>query len=151
MRTSMLIHWPLAVLISLVSLISIQAHPISMGQAYINVERTRVDVELAIMVEDLVLYQELTPGTDQKYSVDSIREAAEKHKAFLVEHFQIRDTDGSLVPGQATSMSLAEVEAVGEAIEPIDIMRYFIRYRLEFTPEAPLPYLTLLQRFGGRV
>lgn len=136
-------------LAALTNAIQLHAHPISMGQAYVNVEKNRVDVEMAIMVEDLVLFQDLKPSEGQRYSVESIREAAIRHKEFLKDYFQIRKEDGSRAPSEVTSMNLAEIEAQPEGIEAIDIMKYFVRYRIEFELEEPLKYMTLLQRFGG--
>ncbi len=77
----------------------LQAHPISLSTAVADIYPDRVEVELRILVEDLVLYQELQANGDQVVSKSDLIRAAGKHRLFLSKYFRVFLQYGSSFQG----------------------------------------------------
>ena len=105
-------------------------------------------VELRIMLEDLVLFHNLKADSKTIFKATDLREAAEKHDAFLLKHFSIRDGDGSLLKGEVERRDLAAIP--DEGVPQAELMKrhaiYLMRYNL---PELKPNFITIMQQFGG--
>lgn len=134
----------LMVLFSLCSLAS--AHPISMTQTDGYATRTELKISIDLFVEDLFLFHNLQPTDDNYLSKKDIAEAAEKHKAFLLERFTIRDAEGALIPGKVVKVDLPVMEEKG--IPMTDLMLHSLVYRLEYAMPPGTEFLTFSQTMG---
>lgn len=126
--------------------LSAYAHPISMTQteAYANRDKLKVSIEL--FVEDLFLFHNLVPTDENFLRPDDLRGAMEKHKAFLLERFTVRDADGNLIPG--TVVKIDEC-AIGEKGIPMtDLMAHSLVYHIEYPMPPGGEFLTLSQSLG---
>jgi len=132
----------------LVLALSAIAHPISISNAVANVREDEVLVELRIMLEDLVLFHNLKADSKTIFKATDLREAAEKHDAFLLKYFSIRDGDGSLLKGEVERRDLAAIP--DEGVPQAELMKrhaiYLMRYKL---PELKPNFITIMQQFGG--
>jgi hypothetical protein len=125
-------------------------HPISMTSAEIDVLKKSISAEIDVMAEDLVLFHSLKSNADQIYAREDFRQAAEKHGAFLVKNFTIRNAEGELVEGRVVGTDLSDVPEDGVA--QTDLMKHQVAYSLEFGPlpgETGEPFLTFTQNLGG--
>lgn len=125
----------------------LQAHPISLSTAVADIYPDRVEVELRILVEDLVLYQELQANGDQVVSKSDLIRAAGEHRLFLSKYFRVFLQDGSSLQGNYSEIDLDEIPEEGVRLD--QVMDFGVYYRLALIlPERP-DYLTFTQQFGG--
>ena len=97
-------RWPAALVLAVFcgSLVGgLLAHPISQSSVAVDVLTNKVVVEMNIMAEDYALYHGVEPGEDHRIPAKDLREAAEKHKEFLLKFFTIRDAKGEKLSGKA--------------------------------------------------
>lgn len=99
------------------------------------------------MAEDYALYHGVEPGEDHRIAAKDLREAAEKHKEFLLKYFTVRDAAGGKLSGRAIEMDASQVPE--EGIFQAELMQYGVIYRFDYPTEEPQPYLTFSQNFGG--
>ncbi len=125
----------------------ILAHPISLSTVVVNIEANRVKAELKILVEDLMLFQELQPNTEQVLSAEVLKTASQKHQQFLLDYFRVRNLDGEALPGQVTSMDTDEIPEEGVNLDAV--MSTSIYYEIGYELASPPEYLTFSQNFGG--
>ena len=123
------------------------AHPISQSSVAVDVLTNKVVVEMNIMAEDYALYHGVEPGEDHRIAAKDLREAAEKHKEFLLKYFTVRDAAGGKLSGRAIEMDASQVPE--EGIFQAELMQYGVIYRFDYPTEEPQPYLTFSQNFGG--
>lgn len=142
----LLARWLLGM--SFLSVPSAGAHPISMSSATADVRTNRVVVEMRILVEDLVLYQDLKPDADHLYTRALLEAAAEKHVNFLKAYFTLRDYEGHLLEGRRTGMDTSAIPDAG--VNAIDLMAFSVNYIFEFDTGRAPEYLTFAQEFGGQ-
>lgn len=126
---------------------NLAAHPISQSSVAVDVLTNKVVVEMNIMAEDYALYHGVEPGEDHRISAKDLREAAEKHKEFLLKFFTIRDAKGEKLPGKSVEMDATQVPE--EGIFQAELMQYGVIYRFDYLTEEPQPFLTFSQNFGG--
>lgn len=122
------------------------AHPISMTQTDGYATRTELKISIDLFVEDLFLFHNLQPTDDNYLSKKDIAEAAEKHKAFLLERFTIRDAQGALIPGKVVKIDLPAMEEKG--IPMTDLMLHSLVYHLEYAMPPGAEFLTFNQTMG---
>ena len=77
-----------------------------MSNAVANVRENEVLIELRIMLEDLVLFHSLKADAKTLFKADDLRQAAEKHDAFLLRHFTLRDGEGAVFKGEVQRRDL---------------------------------------------
>ena len=134
--------------IGIASNISALAHPISLSSTIVDVHANRIEVEIEIMLEDLVLFHRLTANGEMKYEAADLKSAAEKHLQFVLDYFTILDADGQRLTGKMQNMELEQIDANGVA--QTDLMRRSVRYELDYKMKVPQPlFLTFMQKFGG--
>ncbi len=120
-----------------------RAHPISVTEADVYVTRTKVVMRLAVFLEDVYLFQDLQPDEQGLLAADVLREAAEKHKKFLLERVKVLDARGELLRPQLTNYVPPEILAASVATG--DLMQYSMTYQLEFEYAEPPEFLTFQQ------
>ncbi len=125
------------------------AHPFSLSEAVVDVYPTHADARVAIMLEDLYLYQGLPVSDDGYVAADVLLEAAHRHTDFLRAGFRLRDGHGNAYPSEVTDVRL-DYEAPEEGFHVAYLMAYTVTYTMRFDFAAPPAHLVLLQIFGGR-
>ncbi len=142
-----LCSWSAYLLLSWLALTTGAAHPVSLSTVVVNVQTNLATVEMKILVEDLMLFQELQPNSDQVLEAAPLRDASQAHQAFLLKYFQVRDVDGVAAPGKVNSLDTEEIPE--EGVQADAVMATSVYYELEFAlPDSP-QFLTFSQNFGG--
>ena len=119
-----------------------------MSNAAANVREDEVLVELRIMLEDLVMFHGLKANAETIFKADDLRQAAEKHEAFLLKHFTVRDGKGRLLTGKLEERDITAIP--DEGVPQVELMRRQAIYLMRFVPVEKKPkFLTFMQRFGG--
>ena len=128
--------------------IPVLVHPISLSSTIVDVHEDRIEVEIEIMLEDLVLFHQLSAGGDMTYTAADLKNAAQKHRQFVLDFFTILDADGQRLSGQIQNTNLDQIEPKGVA--QTDLMRRSIRFELVYAMKDKQPlFLTFMQNFGG--
>jgi hypothetical protein len=120
-----------------------------MSNATANVREDEVLVELRIMLEDLVMFHGLKANAETIYKADDLRQAAEKHEAFLLKYFTVRDAKGHLLKGKVEKCDVTVIPDDG--VPQIELMKRQAIYLMRFVPAEKSPkFLTFIQQFGGK-
>ncbi len=123
------------------------SHPISMSSVVVDVAPDKILVEMNIMTEDLALYHDLEPGTNNKLSAKDLLAAAEKHQQFLTNYFKVISTKGERLSLKPTQRDTTQIDE--EGLYPADLMQFSVLYQFEATFAETQPFLTFSQNFGG--
>ena len=124
------------------------AHPISLSSAVVEVQESRVQVNLEIMLEDLVLYHQLKADGNMSYAAADLQAAAKNHRQFVLDYFSILDADGNRLKGTIEEETLDQIDARGVAQS--ELMRRTIAFRIVYPTSLAQPaFLTFVQNFGG--
>ena len=138
----------LAVLLLCLCASLLQAHPISMSAAAVNVQTDEILVNLKIMLEDLVMYHSLQSGPDERFSHAHLSRAAEQHRAFISKYFAIRDAQGELLNGEIRRLDLSQIPPEGAPQGALMARNVF--YHAAFPLSKPQEFITFTQTFGGK-
>lgn len=151
MREEMKILISLLLLVVVVGLERVVAHPLAITTCEIQLSETKAEVTMNILVADLVIYQGLKPKNEGTYyEYDETISAAEKHEEFILNYFFIRDGDGNLVKGKKVSTDTSSLDRKkGSGIHPVEVMRYAIIYKFEYEFSTPPGALNFSHIFGG--
>lgn len=127
---------------------TVNAHPISLSSALVELGANRIRVEMQIMLEDLVLYHSLPANGEMLYAVADLQMAAQKHRQFVTDHFSIFDVDGNRILGRIEEEIF---DQIGDTPVPqAELMKRSINFLLIYELKQEKPeYLTFLQAFGG--
>lgn len=125
----------------------ILAHPISLTEAIVDVQQDRVDVELKVLVEDLVLYYPVSANEDDVYPADALRKAAESHRTFVLDGLRLLDENGTRLSGEVTAVNSSGIVDKGVAFN--EIKQFSVTYSLRYSASAKPDFLTVSQTFGG--
>jgi hypothetical protein len=123
------------------------AHPISLTSAQSVVGTNSVDTRIEVMLEDFMLFYGLLPGGDNVLAKKDIEAGIERHKAFLLRDFVLRDADGGRLDGSVVKVSGDPVPDAG-----VDVGRLMDRnvvYHLRHPLPAPPTHLSFQQTFGS--
>ena len=131
----------------LVSASSVLAHPISLTESVVDVQKDRVDVELKVLVEDLVLYHLVSADERDVYSAMALREASQAHREFVLEGLKLLDQDGSQLSGRIAEVDSSRI--AGNGVAQTDVKQISVSYFIRYAAEQPLEFLTVSQSFGG--
>ena len=123
------------------------AHPISLTDAAVDVQKDRVDVELKVLVEDLILYYPVSADEQDVYPADAIRKAVQSHREFVLSGLTLLDENGKRLSGEITSVDAAQIPDAGVA--QTEIKQVSVSYWFQFSTDQPLEFLTVSQKFGG--
>jgi len=118
-----------------------------MSSVVVDVQPTKVIVEMNIMTEDLALYHELETGTDNRIPAADLRKAATLHETFLTNFFHVISAEGKELPAANMQKDTAQIDE--EGLYPADLMQFSVIYQFEYPLQKPQPYLTFSQDFGG--
>ena len=119
-----------------------------MSNAVANVREDEVLIELRIMLEDLVLFHSLKADAKTLFKADDLRQAAEKHDAFLLKHFTLRDGEGAVFKGEVRRRDLSTIP--DEGVPQAELMKRHAVYLMRYVPPKEKPkFITVLQQFGG--
>ena len=119
-----------------------------MSNAVAHVRENEVEIELRIMLEDLVLFHSLKADAKTLFKADDLRQAAEKHDAFLLEHFTLRDGEGAVFKGEVQRRDLSAIP--DEGVPQAELMKRHAVYLMRYVPPKEKPkFITVLQQFGG--
>ena len=129
------------------SLGRVPAHPISMSTATVNVRDTEALAELRIMLEDLVLFHGLKADAQTKFKAADLKQAAAKHRAFLLKHFAIRDAQGARITGKVDRYDATSIATNG--VFQAELMKRHIIYLIKYPLKPKQSFLTFTQNFGG--
>ena len=124
-----------------------EGHPVSLSSAQVVVAANAADVRIRVMLEDLMMFQGLSPREDNTLSPKDLSEGAERHKSFLVQNLIVRNVDGERIAGNVTKMVIDKIPQQGVAMDKLmdHGVEYFLSYPLS---EAP-SHLFFQQVFGS--
>ena len=119
-----------------------------MSNAVANVREDEVLIELRIMLEDLVLFHSLKADAQTLFKAEDLRQAAEKHDAFLLKHFTLRDGEGAVFKSEVQRRDLTAIP--DEGVPQAELMKRHAIYLMRYVPPKEKPkFITVLQQFGG--
>jgi hypothetical protein len=124
----------------------VDAHPISLTDAVINVTEKMVDVQLRVLAEDLVLYQNVSLNEGDKYSRKALIEAANKHQSFVLAGLVLRDEKGNRLKGQISKIDTDKLNEQG--VLQWETKQASVTYSIQFRFSRS-PFLAISQQFGG--
>lgn len=125
------------------------AHPFSISTTTVNVRTNEVQIEIAVMLEDLVMFHSLKPDANTTYSAPDLRTAAGKHEAFLLKYFTVRDEQGRRLEGKIEDRDLSVIPDAG--VPQVELMKRRASYQLRYALKEDRPrFLTFMQEFGGK-
>ncbi|MBY0586769.1 hypothetical protein K2X85_06310 [bacterium] len=130
--------WGMAALVS--------AHPISMTQTDVFATRQSLKVSIDLFVEDLFLFHGLEPTDDNFLRKEDILAASEKHKAFLLERFIVRDAQGVPISGKVIDVKMGSLDDKG--IPMAELMAHSLVYQIEYPLPPGTTFLTFAQSLG---
>ncbi len=122
-----------------------QRHPISLTEATVYVQPTRISVALDVFVEDLYLFHNLEPDENNFLRPQDIRTGVELHEQFLLDRFVLRDLRGERLQGEVDEVG--DLEIPPEGIPMGDLMQHSVTYKLIYPVEEPPEFLTVSQEF----
>lgn len=123
------------------------AHPISLTESVVDVQKDRVDVELKVLVEDLVLYYPVSADEQDVYPAEDLQKAAQRHRQFVTDGLQLLDQDGHRLSAKIVQIDASQIDHNGVALT--DIKQVAISYFIRSMTDRPLEFLTVSQSFGG--
>jgi hypothetical protein len=126
---------------------SVLAHPISLTESVVDVQRDRVDVELKVLVEDLVLYYPVSADERDVYPTAALRKAAETHRNFVLDGLSLLTEKGTELEGYAVAVDTSQLS--DEGVPQTEIKQVSVTYRLRYPTPRPLGFVTVSQTFGG--
>ena len=147
-RTLFLIQWSMIFGAFVLPTNPTLAHPVSLSAAIIDVHEDHIAVEIQIMLEDLVLYQEVSADSEYRYPADALREAARKHGDFVTKYFTIRDANGEQLVGNLQEIDTSTIDENG--VPQTDLMNKWVTYPLVVPVDSRQNFFTFMQTFGGR-
>jgi len=121
------------------------AHPISLSDAYVEVQENKLLVKLEVFVEDLYLFHDLKLNKEMMLPLAEVKRGAKLHESFLQKRFKILDQQGNRLP-------LKFVKRIDDDLPDFDIhvvhlMFFKLVYKYEVDLKQQPQYLTFLQEF----
>ena len=119
-------------------------HPISITQVSAYVQREKVTLAIDLFLEDLLLFHDLRPTSENRLEPAEIARGIERHKRFLLERVQVLDAEGQPLPGQIIDVKSPDFPE--EGIPLGDLMSYSLTYTIEYPLQEPPRFLTFHQQ-----
>jgi len=119
------------------------AHPVSITEAVVFVDRGKIAVRINVFVEDLYLFHNLQPNRENRLEPADIGEACEAHKAFLLERFQLRSASGELLKGTPVGVDAFTMPENGISLD--ELMTFSYGFRFEYPLDGPIEFVTVSQ------
>ncbi len=121
----------------------VQAHPISITDAYVLVYDDRLEVRLEVFVEDLYLFHRLPLTEESALPADAVERGTKIHEEFLKQRFKILTADGQRLQPRTRKINREDVPT--EDIPFPNLMNYKIYYEFTYPLAEPVQYLTFIQ------
>ena len=118
-------------------------HPVSVVEADIYVNRTKVTMRLTCFAEDLELLQGVEALENGLYDNDELLDATKDHAQYLVEKITLRDSSGELITPRITE--IIDVEIPDNGIKAGDLMKFTMGFVLEFKYDKAPEFITVQQ------
>ena len=123
------------IFILLLTLAGAQAHPILQNPVWIESSPESLTLNLDVSVRELIVVQGLTQASDGSVDAEEAAGRAEKHRDYLLDHFQCK-ADGKLLAGNVVRIKPPkEIMAAPEGPDNAHF-RYTITYPLSAPPAA---------------
>lgn len=119
------------------------SHPVSVVEADIYVNRTRITMRLKCFAEDLELLQGVEALEDGLYDSEELLDATKDHAKYLAEKITIRDANGELMVPKITEV--LDIEIPDEGIKAGTLMNYAMGFVIEFNYRQPPEFITVQQ------
>lgn len=126
---------------------SVLAHPISLTESVVDVQKDRVDIVLKVLVEDLVLYHPVSADENDVYPFDLLEDAAQSHRSFVLDGLKLLDGRGTELEGYAAAVDSSRLSDKGTPLT--EVKQVSVTYRLRYPTPRSLEFLTVSQKFGG--
>ncbi len=120
-------------------------HAILISRGTLVAHRDRLVVEIEVSAEDFFHYYHLRVD-DGRVTTSDVRGAVDRHGAYLLEHFSIRDGVGERLSGRVTGVRAALPST--DQMPFLSLRESRATYVLEYTLPRATGFLTLQQRFG---
>ncbi len=117
-----------------------ELHPISITQADVFVNRTKVSMRLKSFADDLELIQGVEAFEDGRYDSEELRQAVKDHGEFLLERIDVFDASGKRLEGKI--VETVELEIPPDGLMSGDLMEHYLGYTIEYQYDKPPEYLT---------
>ncbi|MEZ6059400.1 MAG: hypothetical protein R3C19_03460 [Planctomycetaceae bacterium] len=121
------------------------AHPISITQTSVYLTRTHATARIDVLLEDLFLFHQLAPNSEDVLERGVIERGIELHRQFLQDRFEITDARGTRYVPQSVNAVAADVPQNGVPLP--ELMAHQLTFELQFTFAAAPDVLTFTQRF----
>lgn len=119
------------------------AHPVSVVEADIYVNRAQITMRLKCFAEDLELLQGVEALENGLYDSDELLDATKDHAEYLAERITIRDANGHLFKPKITE--IIDIEIPEEGIKAGMLMNYPMGFEIEFKYDKPPEFITVQQ------
>jgi len=119
------------------------AHPVSVVEADIYVNRAQITMRLKCFAEDLELLQGVEALENGLYDSDELLDATKDHAEYLAERITIRDANGNLFQPKITE--IIDIEIPEEGIKAGMLMNYPMGFEIEFKYDKPPEFITVQQ------
>ena len=120
------------------------AHPVSVVEADVYVNRAKTVMRLKCFAEDLELLQGVEAYEDGLYDSEELRDATKDHAKYLAERVELIDASGKKL--KAKVIEIVDFDIPDEGIRAGTLMNYQMGFVLEFKYETPPEFLTINQR-----
>lgn len=119
------------------------AHPVSVVEADIYVNRAQITMRLKCFAEDLELLQGVEALENGLYDSDELLDATKDHAEYLAERITIRDANGNLFTPKITE--IIDIVIPEEGIKAGMLMNYPMGFEIEFKYDKPPEFITVQQ------
>lgn len=120
-----------------------RAHPVSVIEADIYVQRFKTTLRLKCFADDLELLQGVEPLEDGTYDSEELLAAQQDHARFLADKVQLFDAQGNRLPLKVTEVVPLEIPPGG--IRSGELMNYTLGFHLEASYEQAPEFITIKQ------
>lgn len=118
----------------------VNTHPFVQTVADVFVNRTSVTVRISSSADELDLIHGIVPLENGKYDTTELLEGVGIHGDFLLERFEVYDSEGNRLKGKVTETPQWEIPADGVASGRL--IDYMLNYTIEYQLKEPPEYLT---------
>ena len=129
--------------ISNTAIATLAAHPVSVVQADVYVDKTRTTMKLTCFAEDLELLQGVEALETGIYDSEELLDAVKDHARYLAKRIEILDATGDPVTPKITQ--IIDFKIPDEGIKSGQLMQYVMGFVFEYEHESPPEFLTFRQ------
>lgn len=120
-------------------------HAILISRGVVVAHADRLAVEVEVSAEDFFHYYRIR-SDENTVAVADVKAAVERHKAYLLDRFSIRNEAGDRLSGRIVSVK-AELPP-DERMPFLTLRTIHVTYQVEYSLGKPERFLTFQQRFG---